>query len=109
VVIKATAEYFSEQDSVRQWIEERCDTGGTLLSDTTEKLYTSWAAWITASGEKPGTQRSLHQTLQRQGFEPVAETPGHRKKRGFLGISVKAKDTSSQWQNQAEADDAKPF
>ena len=109
VVIEATAEYFSEQDSVRQWIEECCDTGGTLLSDTTENLYASWSAWITASGEKPGTRQSLNQTLQRQGFELVAETPGHRKKRGFLRISVKPKDTSRQWQNRTEVDDAKPF
>jgi P4 family phage/plasmid primase-like protien len=109
VVIEATAEYFSEQDSVRQWIEECCDTGGTRLSDTTENLYTSWTAWITASGEKPGTKKSFSQSLLQQGFELVAETPGHRKKRGFLRISVKAKETSNQWQNRAEADDADPF
>jgi len=109
VVIEATAEYFSEQDSVRQWIEECCDTGGTLLSDTTENLYASWTAYITASGEKPGTKKSFSQSLLQQGFELVAETPGHRKKRGFLRISVKAKDTSSQWQNRTEADDADPF
>ena len=98
------AEYFSEQDSVQQWIEECCDAGGRGISDTTENLFTSWKAWATANGEKPGTKKWFSQVLQRQGFEPVRETPNHRGKRGFLRISLRPKDTSDQWQNRLEDD-----
>lgn len=100
VVTEATGSYFSEQDSVRQWIEDHCETGKRSLSDTSDALFKSWTAYAVASGEKAGTMRWFSQNLARQGFEPVADTPGHRKKRGFIGIQVKHTDTSSQWQNR---------
>ena len=59
--------------------------------------------------QKPGSTKWFSQVLQRHGYQPVAETPGHRKKRGFLGITVKPVDTSHQWQNRMEADDDSTF
>lgn len=109
IVGNATNAYFSEQDSVRQWIEECCETGGPSVCDTTANLFASWSAYAQANGEKPGTTKWFSQVLQRQGYEPVSDTPGHRKRRGFLGLTVKVVDTSFQWQNRAEADDALPF
>jgi putative DNA primase/helicase len=102
VVTEATAEYFSEQDSVPHWLEECCETGGRNIADTTANLFASWSAWAAASGERPGSAKSFNQVLQAQGFEPVRETPGHRGKRGFLRVSVKPRDTSDQWQNRPE-------
>ena len=102
-VTEATAEYLSEQDSVKQWIEECCETGGRGISDTVANLFKSWSDYAIANGEKPGTSRWFSQTLQRHGSEPVKNTPGHFGKRGFLRISVKHQDTSQQWQNR-EAD-----
>jgi putative DNA primase/helicase len=109
VVADATAEYFTEQDSVRQWEKECCETGGRTISDTTANLFASWSAYAQANGEKPGSTKWFSQVLQRHGCQPVAETPGHRKKRGFLGITVKPVDTSQQWQNRMEADDDATF
>jgi putative DNA primase/helicase len=103
VVTEATAEYFSEQDSVAQWVAECCDTGGRNVSDTTANLFSSWTTYAMANGEKPGTTKWFNQVLQRQGAESVAETPNHRKKRGFLRIAVKLVDTSDQWMNRHEA------
>ncbi|HEV7254764.1 MAG TPA: phage/plasmid primase, P4 family [Mesorhizobium sp.] len=102
VVSDATNEYFSEQDSVRQWVEECCEVGRRSLCDTIAALFASWTAYAQANGEPPGTTKRLSQILQRHGFEPVAETPGHRKKRGFLGIRVKPADTSNQWPRGAD-------
>ncbi|HEV7253078.1 MAG TPA: phage/plasmid primase, P4 family [Mesorhizobium sp.] len=104
VVSDATNEYFSEQDSVRQWVEECCETGSRTLCDTTANLFASWTDYAHRNGEQPGTTKWFSQALQRHGYEPVADTPGHRKKRGFLRIRVKAKDTSGQWQNRPEAE-----
>lgn len=103
VVTEATAEYFSEQDSVAQWVDECCDTGGRNVSDTSENLFASWTKYATANGEKPGTSKWFNQVLRKQGAEPVKETPNHRKKRGFLRIAVKLVDTSDQWMNRHEA------
>ena len=109
VVADATNEYFTEQDSVRQWVEECCETGGRNICDTTAALFASWSAYAQANGEKPGTTKWFSQILHRHGYEPVAETPGHRKKRGFLRIAVKTVDTSDQWQNRMEAENDAPF
>jgi putative DNA primase/helicase len=109
VVADATNEYFTEQDSVRQWVEECCETGGRSICDTTANLFASWTAYAQANGEKPGATKWFSQILQRQGYEPVPETPGYRKKRGFLRIAVKTVDTSNQWQNRMEAEDDMPF
>jgi putative DNA primase/helicase len=99
IVLTATAEYFTEQDSINQWIAECCDTGGRNVSDTTAALFKSWSNYALANGEKPGTSRRFAQTLIRLGCEPVKDTPQHRNKRGFLRIQVRHVDTAGQWQN----------
>lgn len=85
VVSEATDEYFSEQDSVRQWIDECCETGARGIQDTVASLFGSWTAWATRNGEKPGTTRWFSQTMTRQGFEPGRTMHG----RIFLRVRVK--------------------
>ena len=109
VVTAATEAYFAEQDIVRQWVTECCNSGGRELSDTTANLFASWSVYAQANGEKPGTTKRFSQILQRHGYRPVTETPGHRKKRGFLGIAAKPVDTSQQWQPPTEERKDAPF
>lgn len=99
VVLDATAEYFSEQDSIKQWVEDCCDTGGRNVWDTTANLFKSWTAYALSNGEKPGTAKWFGQNLIRQGFEPAKQSG----KRGFQKIAVKPVDTSDQWQNRMDA------
>lgn len=99
VVLDATAEYFSEQDSIRQWIEDCCNTGGRNLWAPTAELFKSWTAYALSNGEKPGTGKWFGQNLLRQGFEP-AKSSGRR---GFHKIEVKPVDTSDQWHNRMDA------
>jgi putative DNA primase/helicase len=101
VVKTATASYFSEQDMLTTWVEECCDTGGRNLSDTTENLFKSWTLFSSSRGEKGGSVKSFNQILQRHGFEPERFNDGpHRNKRGFRRVTVRATDTSDQWQNR---------
>ena len=95
VVLEATAEYFSEQDTVNQWIEEFCDRDSRSTA-TSAALFKSWTDYANANGEKPGTSKKFGQTLMRLGCEPYRESG----KRRFRGIGLKPVDTSSQWQNQ---------
>ena len=87
VVKNTTAEYFSEQDTVNQWVTEFCTLGATQ-SDTLETLFKSWTAYAMANGEKPGTSKWFSQTLSRLGCTAVKDTPMNHGKRGFKGIAV---------------------
>jgi putative DNA primase/helicase len=88
VVLSATADYFSEQDTVHQWVEELCKLG-PRQSDTLAVLFKSWSDYALANGEKPGTTKWFSQTVAKLGCEAVKNTPGQNGKRGFKGIGVK--------------------
>jgi putative DNA primase/helicase len=92
VVIDATDEYFELQDSIRQWIEERCETGKTL-TDTRGNLFRSWSTWANANGEKPGSTKWFVQALRRLGFKPYRTN----KARGFFGIEAKPDVVAPHW------------
>jgi putative DNA primase/helicase len=100
VVIEATEEYFSEQDLVRQWVEECCEVG-RAYTDTSANLFKSWSGYALASGEKPGTKTWLTQSL--------IKLPGVRKSRdmhsrGLKGIRLKVPPAY----HETEADRAWP-
>ncbi len=105
VVINATAEYFSEQDTVHQWVEDCCILGARQ-SDTLKTLFKSWSDYALANGEKPGSSKWFNQTLSRLGCEAVKSTPSFRGQRGFMGISVKLvkapapQDPDDRWEEQ---------
>lgn len=107
-VVDATTTYFSEQDILRQWLDECCDEG-PFKSDTVDALFKSWANYALANGEKPGTTTRFSQAMQRFGFVAVKHTPGRNSKRGFTGVEVKPVDTSDQYQNRQDADGATQF
>ena len=97
VVIDCTEEYFQEQDSIRQWVDERCDTGkGAGLWDSSSNLFRSWSNWASAHGEKPGTAKWFAQALRRLGFKPYRKD----KARGFFGIEAKPEITSPYWSDR---------
>jgi putative DNA primase/helicase len=99
IVCEATTTYFDEQDLFSQWVEECCDTG-PAKAETRASLFASWERWMERNGDKPGGSKTFTQALIKAGFEPVKHTPGQHGKRGFKGISLKAVDTSNQWQSQ---------
>jgi putative DNA primase/helicase len=96
ILLDATNEYFTEQDSIRQWIDERCDTSKSTLSDTSTNLFRSWTAWATANGEKQGTAKWFAQALRLHGFTPFRKT----KARGFFGIEAKPEPVRQHWADQ---------
>ena len=106
IVVQATAEYFSEQDTVHKWMEETCLLGATQ-SDTLAVLFKSWSDYALANGERPGTTKWFTQTLARLGCEAVKHTPGNHGKRGFKGIGIKpivTRDRTEPYHHDAAAD-----
>ena len=100
VVVQATAEYFSEQDIVNQWVEDCCLLGATQ-SDTLAVLFKSWSDYALANGEKPGTTKWFNQTLSRLACKSVKSTPGNRGKRGFKGVGIRPVVTKDWTQSNA--------
>lgn len=101
IVLSTTADYFTEQDIVHQWMEEKCDLG-PRQSDTLASLFRNWSDYAMANGEKPGTAKWLSQTLARLNCTPVKHTPGHHGKRGFVGITVRPVEVKPHHQERAE-------
>ena len=85
VIREATAEYFEEQDMIRHWIEERCNTGKGGLWCSSTDLFTSWSNWANAHGEKPGSVKRFVGALRKLGFKYQRTNTG----RGFFGIEAK--------------------
>ncbi|MFC7608121.1 hypothetical protein [Teichococcus aestuarii] len=94
-VVEATAEYFSDQDAVRQWLDECCEVSNCPphYVDTT-------------AGLRPGTRRGSRQrqTIQPDSsapeFTPVKDSDGIRG-RGFQGLRVKV-EVQRHWQERDE-------
>jgi putative DNA primase/helicase len=86
IVTSATAEYFSEQDTMRQWVDECCETR-VNAADTSASLYSSWRNFAAARGEETGGSKTFATKLQYLGFTPIKDTDGIRG-RGYKGIMV---------------------
>ncbi len=100
-VTEATNEYFSEQDTMRQWIDDCCDTTdlppkavGHAL-DTNASLFSSWRAYASARGEEVGSAKRFSTALQRLGYAPIKDEYGIRG-RGWRGIRVRVQP-GSEW------------
>jgi len=71
VVTAATAEYFEDQDSFRQWLEERCcvEIGNDHLKATSAELFESWSGYAKANGTEPGRKVDLGERLRHAGLD----------------------------------------
>jgi putative DNA primase/helicase len=98
VVIDATEEYFSEQDSMGRWIDESCDTGKPIMQASHKSLFASWSAWAAANGEQAGSGKAFSKSLQRRGFKQAYDRNGSF----FKGIDLRPIDTSNQYQNRMD-------
>lgn len=65
-----TMEYRESQDTISQWIEERCERNlesRELVSD----LYADYREWVVKTGEFPVSQRKFSMTLSDSGFKKI--------------------------------------
>ena len=87
VVTEATSEYFAEQDSLRTWVDEKCDVG-IHHSDTSQALFASWSKFAIATGERAGSLKRFAQMLAGLDYKTTRRVPGTGN-RGFVGISAR--------------------
>jgi putative DNA primase/helicase len=86
-VLKATEDYFSDQDLLGQWLATCCDVqpGNNRMKETTTALHQSWCEFAKQAGEKPETQKAFVGNLEKRVPDRYKNMHG----RGFEGISLK--------------------
>ncbi|WP_419898211.1 phage/plasmid primase, P4 family [Roseomonas sp. USHLN139] len=96
-VLDATADYFEEQDVLKQWIEECCDQA-LDWGETSTALFASWRSYALSRAEDPRNGKWFATMLERQGFARAKDCRQFRG-RGFLGIRVKPESVRAHWQD----------
>jgi putative DNA primase/helicase len=83
-VFEATEEYFSNQDTFGQWLEEDCDAepGNPYKSETSAALFKSWQAYATNAGAKSGSRTAFADAMERRGIKKDKGAKGARIYRG---------------------------
>ncbi|MGA2637287.1 hypothetical protein [Methylocella sp.] len=90
-VIAATADYFTAQDLLGQWLDERCDCepGNAYKTAASGEAFSDWVTYAKAAGESPGSQKSFSENLTKRGF--IKDRGGHNRTRMFVGIRLKSR------------------
>lgn len=97
-VSAATAQYFADQDSLSQWLDERCERNSpelleagihsSMVSCGSSVLFADWKSWCDANGENAGTNKSFSEMLERHGFLKKPTKNG----KFFYGVALKPKN-----------------
>jgi putative DNA primase/helicase len=87
-VITASAEYFEEQDTLAQWVEECCELCDAAVFTYTSVLFQSYAKFCQNANERPGTQNGFGRKLANKKLDGVVL---HHKNNGngFFGLRLK--------------------
>jgi putative DNA primase/helicase len=68
VVAEATAEYFDDQDTLGQWLEDHCVRDKREF-EAQVKLYQSWKVFADRQGDRAGSSKAFSANLIRRGFK----------------------------------------
>ncbi|MGH9176824.1 MAG: phage/plasmid primase, P4 family, partial [Vicinamibacterales bacterium] len=89
VVVDATADYFEQQDTFQQWLDECCETGAAFATSTSD-LWGSWEDFASRRGEKTGSRnKTFPDKMRAHGFTAIRDTDGIRG-RGFSGVRARS-------------------
>jgi len=62
-VVEATAQYFAEQDVLKQWLDECTTDGGPMALTRTKDLFANWKTWAEERNLRPGSEKSFSEML----------------------------------------------
>jgi putative DNA primase/helicase len=79
-VLDATEEYFSDQDTLQQWLDDCTEDGGKFAFTRTADLFASWKTWCEAHNLKPGSEQGFSSALRDKDF------PKKRNDAGQMGF-----------------------
>jgi putative DNA primase/helicase len=84
-VLDATEEYFAEEDTLQQWLDECTQDGGEFAFSRTAELFASWKEWCEARNFTPGTSRGFSDELVDRDYKRKKGTKGVR---GFHNLTL---------------------
>ena len=85
-VLDATRDYLEAEDTLQEWIGERCSTDDVGDFASTAELFSDFKTWTEQRNERPGGSKTFSQSLEDRGFKR-----GRQKAtgpRGFWGIGL---------------------
>ena len=90
VVAEATDDYFDEQNTMQQWLEQDCevDLRNWHLAEKSGKLFDVWARFAKSNGEDAGTSKTFKPAMEKLGFRFKKDMSG----RWFHGVRLRPKD-----------------
>lgn len=89
----ATNNYFSEQDILQQWLDDRCDLDINARVDTT-LAFIDWQHFATKAGEFIGTKTRLTQSLEKKGIIVKPATIDGKSVRAYHRMKLRFTPTS---------------
>jgi putative DNA primase/helicase len=85
-VLDATDEYFSEQDTVGEWIDDCTEDGGAVAFTRSSELFSSWKSWCEDRNFRPATVKVFSEALRDRGCEKRRSATGQQ---GFARLVLK--------------------
>jgi putative DNA primase/helicase len=82
-ILKATAGYLDDQDSVGAWLQD-CTVKQSGSFTSSRAIMASWSTWCTEAGTHPKSMKRLGPDLKSRGY--VQTRTEHA--RGFLGLTL---------------------
>jgi len=97
----ATDEYFSAQDTLAQWLDERCkvERSNPHWKATTRELFDSWSEYAAGNNEPAGSLKAFSENFEKHGFKKLLNVPtglGTRVK-GFSGVQLRVAPTAQDY------------
>jgi putative DNA primase/helicase len=84
-VLAMTAKYLEMEDSLGQWLAERCELNPNF-SETSAILFESWKQWSELAREFTGNRKDFCKALEARGIAHCEL--GHKKTAGYRGLRV---------------------
>ena len=88
IVTKATEEYFDDQDTIKQWLEDRTEEGGPYAFTPTSQLCASWKLWCDERNLGPGAVSDALRRGYRHACRALGHKSGHDGSRNVAGIGA---------------------
>lgn len=76
IVRDATNAYFSDEDTLGEWIGECVETNLGRTSTRTRELFISWNTWCESRKLRPGTEKSFAESISEKGFHRKRDRTG---------------------------------
>lgn len=87
VVLEATEEYFEDQNTMGEWLEQKCDADpkSTIWTERSSTLFASWTQFSKANGIDPGSAKTFKPAMERLGYKFKKDMYG----RWFHGVQLR--------------------